>query len=421
MSRGISIFGIILLWVTVAVAETREDRLKKFPILEPARQMVEQVLVPQGELKNAAVLDVMKRVPRHRFVTPVHQPAAYWDQALSIGNAQTISPPYIVAYMTEQIDPKPKDKILEIGTGSGYQAAVLSLLADQVYTIEIVEPLGKQAEKLLQQLGMDNVHVRIGDGYKGWVEAAPFDSIIVTCSPEAVPQPLIDQLKEGGRMIIPVGERYQQAFYLGKKVNGKLELERLKQTLFVPMTGEAEEKRSLKPDAAKPALINGNFQEIEKDGSPVHWHYARNVIVLKGERNEPNVARFTRKRLDRTEKPQESAISQMLQGFAMDGKSVSTLHIGYWIRGEKVTALQGPVMTPSASLALYDEDRNQIDEIPLGRCTSTFGWQHVSRSVRIKPETCEAVLIMGLLVATGQIDIRDVEVKPDQVTPPQSQ
>ena len=418
MNRGFNVFGIILFLSAIvgAADTTREERLKRFPPIEPAQQMVEQLLLPQGGLKNADVIDVMKRIPRHRFVPPVHQSAAYLDQALSIGHAQTISPPYIVAYMTEQVAPKPTDKILEIGTGSGYQAAVLSLLANQVYTIEIVEPLGKQAESLLKQLGMDNVHVRISDGYKGWAEAAPFDSIIVTCSPEAVPQPLTDQLKEGGRMMIPVGERYQQSFYLCKKVNGKLEQERLMQTLFVPMTGEAEEKRLVQPDAAKPAIVNGNFQEIHKDSTPTHWHYARNVAILKGEKNEPNIARFVRKRPDRTSTMQDLGFAQMLQGFAIDGRSVPVLRIDYWIRGERVTALQGPVMTPSATLVFYDENRNLIDEVPLGRCTGTFSWRQISNGIRIKPETREAVLFLGLLVSSGQLDIRDVEVKPEPTT-----
>ncbi len=150
----------------------------------------------------------MRRIPRIRFVPPLHHQIAYWDQAIAIGDAQTISPPYVVAFMTEQLAPKPGDKVLEIGTGSGYQAAVLSLLVDEVYSIEIVESLGERSSALLKQLNMDNVHVRVGDGYKGWPEAAPFDSIIVTCSPESVPQPLVDQLREGGRMIIPLGERF---------------------------------------------------------------------------------------------------------------------------------------------------------------------------------------------------------------------
>ena len=142
--------------------------------------------------------------------------------------------------------------MLEIGTGSGYQAAVLSPLVKDVYTIEIVEQLGKHAKLTLKRLKYTNVHTKIGDGYHGWPEQAPFDKIIVTCSPEKVPQALVDQLKEGGRMIVPVGERYQQMLYLFKKEDGKLKSEALCPTLFVPMTGKAEDQRQVKPDPLHP-------------------------------------------------------------------------------------------------------------------------------------------------------------------------
>src|SRR5262249_48250810 len=151
------------------------------------------------------------------FVSAELRPKAYLDQSLPIGHKQTISPPFIVAYMTETIDPQPTDRVLEIGTGSGYQAAVLANIVKEVYTIEIVEALGKQAAKRLKELGYANVRAKIGDGYKGWPEHAPFDKIIVTCSPEEVPQPLVDQLREGGKMMIPLGERYQQVFYQFEK------------------------------------------------------------------------------------------------------------------------------------------------------------------------------------------------------------
>ena len=144
--------------------------------------------------------------------------------ALPIGEQQTISPPFIVAYMTQEIDPQPTDRVLEIGTGSGYQAAMLSPLVKEVYTIEIVEPLGKRAARTLKRLGYKNVFAKVGDGYLGWPEAAPFDKIIVTCSPEKVPQPLVDQLKDGGLMIVPVGERYQQNLYLFRKHERRAEI-----------------------------------------------------------------------------------------------------------------------------------------------------------------------------------------------------
>ncbi|GHT44506.1 hypothetical protein FACS189454_02100 [Planctomycetales bacterium] len=421
--KRIAFFSLANLLIVLFAAQTlfadtvQEKRLKKFPVIEPAKQMVENFLLPQDGLKNPAVIDVMKRIPRHRFVLPEHQQAAYWDQAIAIGNAQTISPPYIVAYMTEQLDPKPTDKVLEIGTGSGYQAAVLSLLVDQVYSIEIVEPLGKRAETLLKQLGCDNVRVRIGDGYKGWKQVAPFDSIIVTCSPESVPQPLIDQLKEGGRMIIPVGERHQQAFYLCKKINGKLVKERQSQVLFVPMTGEAEDQRQDKSDdGAKPQLVGGDFKVIQKDGSPKGWHYARGVTFIEADKKfgDVQIVRFTKRRLAQNQNqnpPDQVSLSQMLQGFAVDGRAVKMLNIEYFLRGKDVVATYGPVMTPTAVLTLFNENREQVAELPLGRCVGTFGWKKVSYDFPIPPETREAVLLIGLPIASGQIDIRNIAVK----------
>ncbi len=154
---------------------------------------------------DARVLAAMRKVPRDAFVPEAVRDLSYTDQPLPIGYDQTISQPYIVALMTEKLRVKPTDRVLEIGTGSGYQAAILGELAAEVYTIEIVKPLGKRAAATLQRLGYKNVHVKIGDGYQGWPEHAPFDAIIVTCAPDHVPRPLIEQTKEGGRIIIPVG------------------------------------------------------------------------------------------------------------------------------------------------------------------------------------------------------------------------
>jgi protein-L-isoaspartate(D-aspartate) O-methyltransferase len=205
------------------------------------QRMVQQQLIPRG-IQEARVLAAMAKVPREEFVPPDMRGACYSDGPLPIGYDQTISQPYIVAFMTEQLWLQPADRVLEVGTGSGYQAAILAELVAEVYTIEIVEPLGKTAESTLQRLGYENVHVKIGDGYKGWPERAPFDAVIVTCAPDHVPQPLVDQMKESGRMMIPVGERFAQQLYLLEKKNGRVRQSAVLSVRFVPMAGEAAKK-----------------------------------------------------------------------------------------------------------------------------------------------------------------------------------
>ena len=205
------------------------------------QRMVEQQLKPRG-IKDERLLAAMARVPREEFVPADERGDAYEDGPLPIGFDQTISQPYIVAFMTEQLRLKPSDRLLEIGSGSGYQAAVLAELVADVYTIEILEPLAKTAEATLQRLGYKNVHLKIGDGYQGWPEQAPFDAIIVTCAPDKVPQPLVDQLKDGGRMVIPVGERLAQQLYLLEKKNGQLKESATLPVRFVPMVRPKEEK-----------------------------------------------------------------------------------------------------------------------------------------------------------------------------------
>jgi len=204
--------------------------------------MVQQQLMARG-INDARVLAAMAKVPREEFVPLESRAASYEDGPMPIGHGQTISQPYIVAFMTERLRPKPSDRVLEIGTGSGYQAAILAGLVAEIYTIEIIEPLAKNADATLQRLGYQNVHVKVGDGYRGWPEQAPFDAITVTCAPDHVPQPLIEQLKEGGRMIIPVGGFGNQELYLLEKQNGQLQRRAVLPVRFVPMAGEATKRR----------------------------------------------------------------------------------------------------------------------------------------------------------------------------------
>ncbi len=221
------IFGIFPLPVSQNYGELRS-------------KMVRRQIEDRG-VSHLPTLNAMRKVERHLFVPPEYQKYAYDDTPLPIGYGQTISQPFIVGYMTQLLEPGANDRILEIGTGSGYQAAVLGEIVKEVYTIEIVKELGEQSKKLLLKLGYKNVHVVIGDGYKGLKDKAPFDGIIVTAGAEQVPPPLIEQLKEGGKMIIPVGPASSiQMLTLIEKKNGKIHTTKLTEVRFVPFTRQKE-------------------------------------------------------------------------------------------------------------------------------------------------------------------------------------
>lgn len=205
-------------------------------------RMVREQIAARG-VRDERVLGAMRKVARHLFVPPPMVPHAYRDSPLPIGHNQTISQPYVVAFMTEALELKPQDRVLEIGTGSGYQAAVLAELCREVYSIEIVEPLGKEAAARLKRLGYTNLHLRIGDGYRGWPEAAPFDAIIVTAAPEEIPTALLDQLAVGGRMLLPVG-RGEQLLVRVRRTPKRYTLEKLLPVRFVPMVKEEDAGRA---------------------------------------------------------------------------------------------------------------------------------------------------------------------------------
>lgn len=208
------------------------------------RKMVREQLQSR-DITDKKVLEVMREVPRHLFVSPAYRHQAYEDYPLPIDEGQTISQPYIVGLMTQHLGLKEGERVLEIGTGSGYQAAVLSLLTDEVYSIEIRKKLAEKAAETLKQLDYNQVKVKWGDGYFGWEEHAPFDAIIVTCAANHVPPPLLKQLKEGGRLIIPLGSTlYFQTLVLITKTEGKPNVEHILGVRFVPMIGEAQKKKS---------------------------------------------------------------------------------------------------------------------------------------------------------------------------------
>jgi protein-L-isoaspartate(D-aspartate) O-methyltransferase len=367
-------------------------------------KMVEDYIIKAG-VKDERVLKAMLSTPRHEFVAMPQRSRAYFDMALPIGEHQTISSPFIVAYMTQSIDPKHTDKVLEIGTGSGFQAAVLSPLVKEVYTIEIVDSLGKKAEKLLQKLDYKNVHVKIGDGFQGWAEHAPFDKIIVTCSPEKVPEPLKEQLAEGGLMVIPVGERYQQTLYLYRKKAGKLEEEALLPTLFVPMTGKAEDNRELQPDAANPTAVNGTFEEEAfPNGALPGWYYERQV-TWETDNQAPEGKHFI------TIKNSEPGLpAHLLQGFAIDGRKVSQLELSTRVKYQDLLWGKELEARPAVVVSLYDEFRREIGHYVLGPFHGTSEWSEKTKIIQIPKNTREGILRIGLYGATGSISFDNVKI-----------
>lgn len=204
------------------------------------RRMIETQIMSRG-VKDARVLEALERVPRHDFVPPSLRQQAYTDRPLPIGLDQTISQPYIVALMSELAGVKPGSRVLEIGTGSGYQAAVLAEMGAEVYSVEILEPLARQAAGILERLGYRNVHVRHGDGYLGWPEAAPFDAVLITAAPPRVPEPLKEQLKTGGKLIAPVGVGEQELIVITRTGEKTFDTRPVIPVRFVPMTGKAQE------------------------------------------------------------------------------------------------------------------------------------------------------------------------------------
>ena len=359
-------------------------------------------------IKDERVVESIRTTPRHEFMPAKQRKFAYFDMALPIGHGQTISPPFVVAYMTEQLEPKATDKVLEIGTGSGYQAAVLSPLVSEVYSIEIVEPLGKRAAATLEKLGYENVFTMVGDGYKGWPEHAPFDKIIVTCSPENVPQPLVDQLKEGGRMIVPLGERYQQLLYLFTKVDGKLKKEPLEATYFVPLTGEAEELRQVKPDDATPALVNGDFEKFDAEKRlPEAWYYVRQAEVIAKDGDAS--AHFLRFHNDTTGRD-----AHCLQAIGIDGREVKSITVGYRMRGENLVSGANRDQFATLYVNFFGEDRAPIRQEILGPWTGDIKWTEKSVNMVVPVSARGAVIGIGLFGATGTLEFDDITVTGSQ-------
>lgn len=392
-------FAISLSVPTPTTAQSIEQRLEM-----QRHEMVRNYIETEG-IEDPRVLAAMRRTPRHEFMLTSNRRFAYEDGAFPIGHGQTISPPFVVAYMTQAIKPDRNDRVLEIGTGSGYQAAVLSEIVKHVYTIEIVRPLGQSAKSRLKRLGYKNVSVRIGDGYEGWEEHAPFDKIIVTCSPENVPVPLVQQLKEGGKMIIPLGERYQQVFYLFEKKEGRLQPTELIPTLFVPMTGESEEKRQVQPNPKLPEIRNGSFDlDSNKDGRPDSWHYQRLMKrVAEGAKDGEYFIRFES---DETGRP-----AQALQGMAIDGRAIARIRIRLWMRYEDARRGKESWAIPGLMVHFYDQNRRSIGDKLLGPWIGDNDWERTSQIFDVPIDAREAIIRVGLNGGTGILDLDGIEME----------
>ena len=373
----------------------------------PRRKRMVQDFVVGGGITNQRVVNSLEQTPRHEFVPRASRRLAYEDMALPIGDKQTISSPFIVAFMTQSLDPQPTDRVLEIGTGSGYQAAVLSPLVKEVYTIEIVEELGKTASKTLERLGYGNVHTKIGDGFQGWEEHAPFDKIIVTCSPENVPRPLVDQLRVGGQIVVPVGLRYQQILYVMRKdKNGQLVREALRPTLFVPMTGTAEENRQVQPDPLHPQISNGGFEKPALDSGFVpDWYYQRQTTRLR-DPTAPEGHHVLRIHNTEPGKP-----GFALQGFAINGREVARLEVSFALKCDQVQRGRSNDELAAVVITFYDRNRAQLGNRWIGPFQGTTPWRTEKVVIRVPREATEGILRIGLFGAVGTIDFDAVDIK----------
>ena len=407
---GAELLSAVILGIVIAVAfiwSAHFVRAEPTDGYAAARQRLVETEIAAAGVRNPRVLDAMRTVPRHEFLTPAQRGSAYFDMALPIGHGQTISPPFVVAFMTEQLDPQPTDRVLEIGTGSGYQAAVLSGLVEQVYSIEIVPELGRKAAKTLRRLKVPNVHTRVGDGFFGWSEHAPFDKIMVTCSPEDIPKPLVEQLAEGGRMIVPLGERYQQLLYRFTKVNGQLERESLESTFFVPMTGTAEQQRRDTPDDTQPRLVQGSFEESDGESQrPVGWYYVRQGRVEAIDDVPDGQHCFV------MENQSPGRVAHAMQAVGVDGRVVRQLRVGVMVRGDQITAGETPHQQAMALIEFYGPDRAPVGRERIGPWQGTFAWRHEQASIPVPAKARLAVLAVGLFGATGRMAVDAATLQP---------
>lgn len=400
---------IVAVFLSTTLPKTAVGQGSQKQRFKEERARMVKLAVKDAGIKNQRVLDAILDTPREMFIPRKLWSSAYYDAALPIGEEQTISSPFIVAYMTESLDPQPDDRVLEIGTGSGYQAAILSQLVSEVYSIEIVQPLGEKAKKILKRMNYDNVHVKIGDGFKGWPSKGPFDKIILTCSPETVPTPLKEQLREGGLMVVPMGERHQQNLMLYRKQDGELVATALRPTLFVPMTGTAESKREVLPDPNDPKILNGDFEyDLPDNGFVDGWYYQRSLELVDDDMS-PNGRRHVRFNSE-----QKGQKAHLMQGFAINGEVIGSIKLMASVKCENVVQGTHREDLPIVSITFYDELRRELGTGFIGPFRGTRDWRNYDNQIRVPEETREALIRIGLFGATGTASFDNVLIQPKE-------
>jgi protein-L-isoaspartate(D-aspartate) O-methyltransferase len=293
--------------------------------------------------------------------------------------------------------------VLEIGTGSGYQAAILSGLVKEVYTIEIIKPLGERAAKTFKKLDYKNIEAKIGDGFEGWAEHAPFDKIIVTCSPQKVPQPLVDQLREGGRIVIPLGERYQQTLSVLAKREGKLTLESREPTFFVPMSGKAEVLRSGGTSGPLTPLVNGGFEQMFERDKPAGWYYLRQAAIEPADASSSGRHIAFKNRV-------KGYSSQALQALGVDGRKLDELVVELRVKADDVGKGLADEQGGRILVSFFAENRGPVGQQTVGPWTGSFDWRLERARLKVPREAKVAIIAVGLLGATGELQCDDIAI-----------
>lgn len=402
--RNLVAMALSLMWLLSVQPVAAQSGLRE--LLEARRRMVSEEIEAQG-IENERLLEAMREVPREQFLPLPKRKLAYLNVVVTFGDGQVILPPLVTAHLIEQLNPQKNDKVLVIGAGSGYSTALLSRMCREVDAVEIDPAIAKTAEEVFARLKFTNIKMRVGDGFEGWKEHAPYQRIIVECSPENVPQPLVDQLAEGGVLLVPVGDEFDQTMHLCQKENGKLTTLSLWPTLLLPMKGKAEELRSQSATPRDPALLNGGFEELVPSTKdvPASWAYVRQGRAIADSScpegsNSLSFINVT-----------PGVAATALQAFPVDGKKISELAIACKIWGKEVRPGQNRQQLPRVEVRFFDEKRRLVGGDWMGGWNMTFDWVKKDHVFAVPRQAKFAVIRIGLGGAVGEIRFDDFKLE----------